>query len=114
MTPTLRELIRERVERLNSIPTVPAIIRPLLFYLERPIYLVNGRTTSMWFGSTFPDAPKIYLDDSDLVREWDSSTRVFLFVPPFQKARVDSLISSPKYVIAESSGKTVYSNRPGM
>ena len=37
MTPTLRELIRERVERLNSIPTVPAIIRPLLFYLERPV-----------------------------------------------------------------------------
>lgn len=36
MTPTLRELIRERVEKLNSIPTVPAIIRPLLFYLERP------------------------------------------------------------------------------
>jgi HD-like signal output (HDOD) protein len=37
MTPTLRELIRERVERLNTIPTVPAIIRPLLFYLERPV-----------------------------------------------------------------------------
>ena len=37
MTPTLRELIRERVEKLNSIPTVPAIIRPLLFYLERPV-----------------------------------------------------------------------------
>src|SRR5579863_8292082 len=37
MTPTLRELIRERVERLDSIPTVPAIIRPLLFYLERPV-----------------------------------------------------------------------------
>jgi HD-like signal output (HDOD) protein len=30
-------LIRERVERLNAIPTVPAIIRPLLFYLERPV-----------------------------------------------------------------------------
>ena len=37
MTPTLRELIRERVERLNSIPTVPAIIRPLLLYLEKPV-----------------------------------------------------------------------------
>ncbi len=37
MTPTLRELIRERVEKLNSMPTVPAIIRPLLFYLERPV-----------------------------------------------------------------------------
>ena len=37
MTPTLRELIRERVEKLNSIPTVPAIIRPLLHYLEMPV-----------------------------------------------------------------------------
>ena len=41
MTPTLRELIRERVEGLNSIPTVPAIIRPLLFYLERPVDQVD-------------------------------------------------------------------------
>jgi len=37
MTPTLRELIRERVEKLNSVPTVPAIIRPLLHYLEMPV-----------------------------------------------------------------------------
>jgi HD-like signal output (HDOD) protein len=41
MTPTLRELIRERVEKLNSIPTVPAIIRPLLHYLERPVDQVD-------------------------------------------------------------------------
>ncbi len=42
----------------------------LLFYLQRPIELVEGRTTSMWFGSTFPDAPKIYLTDADLQRDW--------------------------------------------
>ena len=41
MTPTLRELIRERVEKLNSIPTVPAIIRPLLHYLELPVDQVD-------------------------------------------------------------------------
>jgi hypothetical protein len=86
----------------------------LLFYLKRPIDLVNGRTTSMSFGSTFPDAPKIYLSDSDLLREWNSTTRVFLFVTPYAKARVDELIRSPKYVVAESSGKSVYSNRPGI
>jgi HD-like signal output (HDOD) protein len=43
MTPTLRELIRERVAKLNSIPTVPAIIRPLLHYLERPVDQVEVR-----------------------------------------------------------------------
>jgi 4-amino-4-deoxy-L-arabinose transferase-like glycosyltransferase len=84
----------------------------LLFYLRRPIFLVNGRTTSMWFGSTYPDAPKIYWDDSDLRAAWHSATRVFLFVPPHQTARVESLLPEPRFVVAESSGKLIYSNRP--
>src|ERR1051325_3081044 len=84
----------------------------LLFYLQRPIELVNGKSSSMWFGSNFPDVPKIYLSDADLLREWSSTTRIFLFVTTYQKAQVDSLIQAPKYVIAESSGKTIYSNRP--
>jgi 4-amino-4-deoxy-L-arabinose transferase-like glycosyltransferase len=83
----------------------------LLFYLRRPIELVNGRTTSMWFGSTYPDAPRIYWDDADLLRAWKSETRVFLFVPSYQKARVDALLGGEKFVVAESSGKIVYGNR---
>jgi 4-amino-4-deoxy-L-arabinose transferase-like glycosyltransferase len=84
----------------------------LLFYLRRPIDLVEGRTTSMWFGSTFADAPKIYLSDADLQRDWAGSERVFLFVPPYEKARVDGLLPAKfVFVIAEVSGKYVYSNR---
>ncbi len=49
----------------------------LLFYLQRPIELVNGKSSSMWFGSTFPDAPKIYLSDADLLREWELRPRAF-------------------------------------
>jgi 4-amino-4-deoxy-L-arabinose transferase-like glycosyltransferase len=82
----------------------------LLFYLRRPIDLVEGRTTSMWFGSTFADAPKIYLTDADLQREWAGSGRVFLFVPPYEKAKVDGLLPE-KFVLAELSGKYVYSNQ---
>jgi 4-amino-4-deoxy-L-arabinose transferase-like glycosyltransferase len=83
----------------------------LLFYLRRPIDLVEGRTTSMWFGSTFADAPKIYLSDADLQRDWTGNGRIFLFVPPHQKARVDGLLAS-KFVVAEVSGKYIYSNQP--
>ncbi len=83
----------------------------LLFYLQRPVELVEGRTTSMWFGSTFPDAPKIYLTDADLQRDWASKERVFLFVPPHLKAKVDSLLPD-RVVVAEVSGKYVYSNHP--
>jgi 4-amino-4-deoxy-L-arabinose transferase-like glycosyltransferase len=83
----------------------------LLFYLQRPIDLVEGRTTSMWFGSTFPDAPKIYLSDADLQRDWAGTDRVFLFVPPHLRTKVDEHLPS-KFVVAEVSGKYVYSNRP--
>ena len=82
----------------------------LLFYLKRPIELVNGRTTSMWFGSTYPDAPHIFLNDAELLQAWRSSGRVFLFVPEYERQRVDSLLTGPKYVVSEQSGKVVYSN----
>jgi len=83
----------------------------LLFYLRRPIDLVEGRTTSMWFGSTFADAPRIYLGDADLQRDWAGPGRVFLFVPPYEKAKIDAMLPQ-RFVIAELSGKYVYSNRP--
>ena len=82
----------------------------LLFYLRRPIELVNGRTTSMWFGSTYPDAPKIYLDDAGLLQAWNSPERVFLFVPQYEAKQVDGLLPR-KFLVAESSGKAIYSNR---
>ena len=84
----------------------------LLFYLQRRIYLVNGQTTSMWFGSRFPDAPPIFLGDPDMVRLWNEHDRLFLFVPPDQKTWAERAIPQPRYIIARSSGKVIYSNRP--
>ena len=83
----------------------------LLFYLKRPIDLVNGRTTSMWFGSQFPDAPHIFLNENDLKQAWSGPNRVFLFVPPQNVKKVDGILPQ-HYQIAEASGKVVYSNRP--
>ena len=83
----------------------------LLFYLRRPIELAEGRTTSMWFGSTFPDAPKIYLTNADLQKQWSEGRRIFLFVPPHLKDKVDSLLPS-RVIVAQESGKYIYSNQP--
>jgi 4-amino-4-deoxy-L-arabinose transferase-like glycosyltransferase len=84
----------------------------LLFYLKGPIYLVGGHLTLLWWGSTFPDVPHVFLTDADLRSDWGGAHRVFLFVPPQQIDKVDQLLPKGKYVVAESSGKVVYSNRP--
>ena len=36
------------------------------FYLGQRVLLVDGRSTSLWFGSTFADAPKIFVSSAEL------------------------------------------------
>jgi 4-amino-4-deoxy-L-arabinose transferase-like glycosyltransferase len=83
------------------------------FYLGRMVYLVDGRSTSMLFGSTFPDAPPIFLTHDDLVRNWGSGERKILFVPLEKRDEVDRLLGSHnKVLLAETSGKALFTDRP--
>jgi 4-amino-4-deoxy-L-arabinose transferase-like glycosyltransferase len=84
----------------------------LLFYLRRPIELVNGNTTSMWWGSTYPDAPHIFWNDSELLQAWNSSQRVFLFVPQYELEKVQALLPGPLHIASEASGKVIFTNQP--
>jgi len=82
----------------------------LIFYLQRQVLLVNGRSTSLLWGSKYPDAPKIFLTDEDLLRAWEGPQRVFLFVPNEQQARVLSRLGKKAYLFAQVSGKEILSN----
>jgi 4-amino-4-deoxy-L-arabinose transferase-like glycosyltransferase len=84
----------------------------LLFYLRRPIELVNGNTSSMWWGSTYADAPHIFLNDQALLRAWVSPERVFLFVPEHERAKVEALLPGPLHIASEVSGKVILTNHP--
>jgi 4-amino-4-deoxy-L-arabinose transferase-like glycosyltransferase len=84
----------------------------LLFYLRRPIELVNGNTTSMWWGSTYADAPHIFLDDQALLGAWISPERVFLFVPEHERVKVEALLPGPLHIASEVSGKVILTNHP--
>lgn len=83
----------------------------LNFYLQREVLLVNGRSTSLLWGSHYPDIPHVFLTDDDLLRRWRGPQRVFLFVPPEQQSRVRALLGAQEKIFAEQSGKTVYTNR---
>jgi 4-amino-4-deoxy-L-arabinose transferase-like glycosyltransferase len=82
------------------------------FYLGREVYLVEGRSTSMLFGSTFPDAPPIFLTAQDLASTWSKGARKILFVPIEKRDEVDQLLGNNKLLLKESSGKVLYTDRP--
>jgi 4-amino-4-deoxy-L-arabinose transferase-like glycosyltransferase len=82
------------------------------FYLGRTAYLVEGRSTSMLFGSTFPDAPPIFLTNADLLQRWGKGQRKVLFVPLEKRDDVDHLLGNNKILLQEISGKALYTDRP--
>ncbi|MGI4757508.1 MAG: ArnT family glycosyltransferase [Janthinobacterium lividum] len=83
----------------------------LPFYTARVLPLVEGRTTSMWFGSTFPDAPPIFLSNEDLLGSWGKGERKVLFVPEEKRDVVDHLLGLRQVVLAHVSGKALITDR---
>jgi hypothetical protein len=82
------------------------------FYLDRRVDLVDGRTTSMLFGSSFPDAPPIFLTHDQLLAQWGKGPRKILFVPIDLRSEVDHLLGPRKILIQETSGKALFTDRP--
>ncbi len=83
----------------------------LPFYTARTLPLVEGRTTSMWFGSTFKDAPPIFLCNADLLATWGRGQRKVLFVPAEERTTVDRLLGRREVILAELSGKALITDR---
>jgi 4-amino-4-deoxy-L-arabinose transferase-like glycosyltransferase len=78
------------------------------FYLRRQVRILNGRSSDLWYGSLFPDAPGIFDDDATFRRLWNGPKRIFLWTP------ADHLPALPAraYAIAQSGGKEILSNQP--
>ena len=81
-------------------------------YLQRQVKLVEGRSTSMLFGSTFPDAPAIFVTGSELAATWGVGPRKLLFVPLEKRDEVDALLGSRQILLLQSSGKALVTDRP--
>jgi hypothetical protein len=70
----------------------------------------------MLFGSTFADAPPIFLTPEQLAAQWGTGPRKLLFIPTdltrAQRATVDRLVMPRAIVLHESSGKLLVTDRP--
>jgi hypothetical protein len=82
------------------------------FYTREPVYLVDGRMNGTWYGSYWPDAPRIFETNDSLHSLWSTRSRR-LFLLTYNSARAADLARyGPVYRLASSGGKTVLTNRP--
>jgi 4-amino-4-deoxy-L-arabinose transferase-like glycosyltransferase len=82
------------------------------FYTGIPLRILNGRENALWYGSYFPDAPKIFDDDDSFQKLWSSPQRVFFLTFDARGPEKVRTMGVPYYQLLRSGEKGVYSNRP--
>lgn len=83
----------------------------VFFYANRSALLLNGRQTNLEYGSYAPDAPAVFIDDSDFAVLWRRAERYYLLVEGPSLPRIEKLASKPAlHVVAESGGKYLLTN----
>ncbi len=81
------------------------------FYTKKQLLIWNGRINGLWYGSLFPDAPPIFLDDAKFAELWAGPARIYLVTGDEKKqGRLTKI--GPTYLLAKSGGKFALSNRP--
>jgi 4-amino-4-deoxy-L-arabinose transferase-like glycosyltransferase len=88
------------------------------FYLHRPgaaggpIHILEGRSSNLWYGSFFSDAPDLFETPQTIAQRWRGPQRIFLWQDLAGQPSALPPLPGPVYVIARSGGKEIVSNRP--
>ncbi len=77
-----------------------------------PIHILEGRSSNLWYGSFFRDAPAVFETPQSLAAKWPGPQRIFLWQDLANQPSPLPAALSPVYVIASSGGKEIVSNQP--
>ena len=72
-------------------------------FLHKPAFIVmepccpHGDGSSLLWGSCYPDAPKIFLSDDQLSKEWGTGERKWLFAQDTNQPKAEQLLAGRLY-----------------
>lgn len=84
----------------------------VFFYANRRALLLNGRKVNLEYGSYAPGAPNVFIDDGEFARRWRSPERYYAVFNGPERARFERLTGGAMFIVKESGGKFLASNRP--
>ena len=81
----------------------------LNFYTGIPLRSLRPPAGNMWYGSQFPDAPRVFETKATFAQLWQGRHRVFLWAEEDRPKELDGL---PAYELARRGGKIIFTNQP--
>ena len=82
----------------------------LNYYAQVPLRILHQPSANLWYGSQFPDAPRVFETQDSFLKLWAGPTRVFLWT---NQETPKELAGAKAYRVAHSGGKSLLTNRPG-
>lgn len=108
---TLADAIKQ-----NYVPGDAIVVRgeyenasTLNFYTGIAVRVLHAPGGNLWYGSKFPDAPRVFETPETLLELWKRPERVFLWT---DQLRPKELEGQQYYLLAKSGGKFILTNRP--
>ena len=80
----------------------------LNFYGGFPLRSLRPPAGNMWYGSRFPDAPRVWETQASFTAMWQGPQRVFFWA---EDENPKELTGMPRYVLARGGGKIIFTNR---
>lgn len=87
-------------------------------FLRKPALIVlepcspHGNGSSLVWGSCYPDAPKIFLSDEQLSKEWGTGERKWLFAQDTNQPKAEQLLSGRLFPVQSIADKALWTDRP--
>ena len=68
--------------------------------------------SSLLWGSCYPDAPKIFLSEDQLSKQWGTGERKWLFAQDEYQPKVEQLLAGRLYPVQSIADKALWTDRP--
>jgi 4-amino-4-deoxy-L-arabinose transferase-like glycosyltransferase len=87
-------------------------------FLGKPALLVmaqcspSGTGSSLLWGSCYTDAPKIFLSEDQLAKEWGTGERKWLFAQDTNQPKAEQLLAGRLYPVKSIADKALWTDRP--
>jgi hypothetical protein len=80
----------------------------LNFYLRVPVQVLHEPSGNLWYGSKFPDAPRVFETEDSFAQLWKGAATVFLWTDQDSPKELSGL---PHHFLVRRGGKSVFTNR---
>ena len=85
----------------------------VFFYTNRTALLWNGRVNNLEYGSNAPHAPKVFIDNDQLLSHWKESSRWYLLAYGTEMPKLENLVGKENvHVVDENAGNYLLTNHP--